>query len=617
MGVYDYKNLSTTESKAWVSDAMAIMLYSYHNLDHGFAAGYQQNGFGVGLPATLVTALLGGTDSQGVIPGVPWNPDSEKLALEAVQKAGWTPISASQLGYTGKVDSRGTFFGEKAGYTTAQVEILGKYDAEGHLKEIGVSFRGTSGPRENLIGDAIGDIINDVMAALGPKDYAKNYTGAAFGNLLGDVAAFAQAHGLTGKDVLVSGHSLGGLAVNSLADLSASQWSGFYTDANYIAYASPTQSSTDKVLNIGYENDPVFRALDGSTFNLSSVGVHDVQQESATNNIVSFNDHYASATWNVLPFSILNIPTWISHLPSGYSDGMGRILGSAFYDLTEKDSTIIVANLSDPARGNTWVQDLNRNAEPHTGSTFIIGSDRDDLIQGGQGSDYLEGRAGNDTFRDGGGYNVILGGQGSNSLHLQQSIKDFSFAHDGAGTLYVRDAQGGISLTRDIDTLVSKEPGLLWGLFKDEVSHSVTANGLLAGGNLTAYASSVNGSAANDTLVARATGDWLFGQDGDDVLVGGAGNDTFVGGAGNDVMQSGGGSDTFVFNGAFGQDRISGYEAGDKLLFIGVQDAGAGYDYSQHLSQVGSDTLLKVGDSSVTLVGVGLGQVGGEGIVFA
>lgn len=616
MGIYDYKNLGTTESKALVSDAMAIMLYSYHNLDHGFAAGYQQNGFGAGLPATLVTALLGSTDSQGVIPGVPWNPDSEQLALEAVQKAGWTPISASQLGYTGKVDERGTFFGEKAGYTTAQVEILGKYDADGQLTQIGVSFRGTSGPRETLISDSIGDVISDLMAAFGPQDYAKNYVGQAFGNLLGDVAAFAQAHGLTGQDVLVSGHSLGGLAVNSLADLSTSQWSGFYSSANYIAYASPTQSSTDKVLNIGYENDPVFRALDGSTFTSASVGVHDAPQESATNNIVSFNDHYASAAWNVLPFSILNIPTWISHLPTGYGDGMGRILDSAFYDLTEKDSTIIVANLSDPARSNTWVQDLNRNAETHTGSTFIIGSERDDLIQGGQGNDYLEGRAGNDTFRDEGGYNVILGGQGSNTLQLQSSVKDASFVQDGAGTLYVRDAQGAISMTRDIDTLVSKEPGLFWGLLKDEVSHSVTANGLVAGDKLTAYASSTAGTSADDTLTARSSGDWLFGHDGNDVLLGGAGNDTFVGGSGNDWLQSGGGSDTFVFNGAFGHDQISGYDAGDTLVFLGVQGAGEGFDYRQHLSQVGSDTLLEVGDSSVTLVGVNPGQVGGE-FVFA
>lgn len=212
---------------------------------------------------------------------------------------------------------------------------------------------------------------------------------------------------------------------------------------------------------------------------------------------------------------------------------------------------------------------------------------------------------------------MILGGQGSNTLQLQHSVKDFSFAHDGMGALYVRDAQGGISMTRDIGTLVSKEPGLFWGLFKEEVSHSVTANGLLAGNNLTAYASSVKGSAASDTLQARATGDWLFGQDGNDVLVGGVGNDTFVGGADNDVMQSGGGNDTFLFNGAFGQDRISGYDSGDKLVFLGVQGAGTGYDYSQHLSQVGNDTLLKVGDSSVTLVGVGLTQVGGEGFVFA
>lgn len=185
------------------------------------------------------------------------------------------------------------------------------------------------------------------------------------------------------------------------------------------------------------------------------------------------------------------------------------------------------------------------------------------------------------------------------------------------GTLYVRDAHGEISMTRDIGTLVSKESGSFWGLLKDQVSHSVTANGLVSDGHVTAYASAVKGGAANDTLAARATGDWLFGLDGDDVLVGGAGNDTFVGGSGNDVMQSGGGQDTFIFNGAFGQDRISGYDAGDTLVFLGVQGAGAGYDYRQHLSQVGNDTLLKVGDSSVTLVGVGLAQVGGDGLVFA
>ncbi|MGF6221884.1 polyurethane esterase [Pseudomonas sp. YL-218 TE3947] len=617
MGVYDYKNFGTADSKALFSDAMAITLYSYHNLDNGFATGYQQNGFGLGLPATLVTALIGGTDSQGVIPGIPWNPDSEKAALEAVQKAGWTPITAAQLGYDGKTDARGTFFGEKDGYTSAQVEILGKYDAQGHLTEIGIAFRGTSGPREIQIGDSIGDVINDLLAALGPKDYAKNYAGEAFGNLLSDVAAFAQANGLSGKDVLVSGHSLGGLAVNSLADLSSDKWSGFYQDSNYIAYASPTQSSSDKVLNIGYENDPVFRALDGSSFNLSSVGVHDAAKDSTTDNIVSFNDHYASTAWNVLPYSILNIPTWISHLPTGYGDGMTRVLESQFYDLTSKDSTIIVANLSDPARSNTWVQDLNRNAETHKGSTFIIGSDGNDLIQGGKGNDYLEGRDGNDTFRDGGGYNILLGGKGSNVLDLQESVKNFVFANDGAGNLYVRDANGGISITRDIGSIVTKEPGFLWGVFKDDVTHSVTGNGLVTGSNLTQYASSVKGTTGADTLNAHATGDWMFGFDGNDHLLGSTGNDVFVGGAGNDLMESGGGVDTFLFSGAFGQDRVVGYQANDKLVFLGIQGVAPNDDYRAHATAVGQDTLLTFGSDSVTLVGVGLDSLAGSAIVIA
>ncbi|RZI18969.1 polyurethane esterase [Pseudomonas orientalis] len=408
MGIFDYKNLGTEGSKALFADALAITLYAYHNLDHGFAVGYQNNGLGLGLPATLVSALIGGTDAQGVIGGIPWNPDSEKAALDAVHAAGWTPISASALGYTGKVDARGTFFGEKPGYASAQVEVLGKYDDAGTLQEIGIGFRGTSGPRENLISDAIGDVISDLLAAFGPKDYAKNYVGEAFGGLLKNVAEFAGAHGLSGQDVLVSGHSLGGLAVNSMADLSDSKWSGFYKDANYVAYASPTQSGGDKVLNVGYENDPVFRALDGASFNLSSLGVHDKPHESTTDNIVSFNDHYASSLWNVLPFSILNLPTWVSHLPAGYGDGMTRILDSGFYEQMTRDSTVIVANLSDPARATTWVQDLNRNAEAHKGDTFIIGSHGDDLIQGGKGADFIEGGKGNDTIRDSSGHNTFL-----------------------------------------------------------------------------------------------------------------------------------------------------------------------------------------------------------------
>jgi len=615
MAVFDYKDVGSNVSAALFKDALAITLYSYHNLDNGFAVGYQKNGMGTGLPATLVKAVLGGVDSQGVVPGIPWNPDSEKLAREAVEKAGWSPISAQQLGYAGKVDQRGTFFGEKPGYDSAQVEILGKYDADGQLTAIGIGFRGTSGPRESLISDSIGDAISDLLAAIGPADYAKNYTGNAFDSLLGKVAAFAGSQGLAGKDVLVSGHSLGGLAVNSLADLSGDHWSGFYRDASYIAFASPTQSTvTSNVLNIGYENDPVFRALNGSDFSLSSLGVHDANQASATNNIVSFNDHYASVAWNLMPFSIANVSTWVTHLPSGYESGMNRILDSAFYDLTHKDSTIVVANLSNPARENNWVQDLNRNAEKHTGTTLIIGSEGNDLIQGGRGNDFLEGRDGNDSFRDSGGYNIILGGKGVNTLDLQQSLNRVDVVNDGQGTLYVRDNHGGITLARDISLLVSDEPGWL-GLSK-AVSHRVADDGLWAGNSRTDYTHSVNAGPGDSTLKAGDHGDWLLGQGGNDHLLGSAGNDVFIGGAGDDLLESLGGSNTFVFSGHFGNDTLLGYQPADRLVFLGVE-GGHEADYRAYASVSGNDTVLSFGSDSVTLVGVGLASLVGSDIVIA
>ena len=615
MAVFDYKDVGSNVSAALFKDALAITLYSYHNLDNGFAVGYQKNGMGTGLPATLVKAVLGGVDSQGVVPGIPWNPDSEKLAREAVEKAGWSPISAQQLGYAGKVDQRGTFFGEKPGYESAQVEILGKYNPDGQLNAIGIGFRGTSGPRESLITDSIGDAISDLLAAIGPADYAKNYTGNAFDVLLGKVAAFAAGQGLAGKDVLVSGHSLGGLAVNSLADLSGDHWSGFYRDARYIAFASPTQSETTaNVLNIGYENDPVFRALNGSDFSLSSLGVHDAHQPSATNNIVSFNDHYASTAWNLMPFSIANVSTWVTHLPSGYESGMNRIVDSAFYDRTHKDSTIVVANLSNPARENTWVQDLNRNAEKHTGSTLIIGSDGNDLIQGGRGNDFLEGRDGNDTFRDSGGYNIILGGKGINTLDLQQSLNRVDVVNDGQGTLYLRDSHGGITMARDISLLVSDEPGWL-GLSKS-VSHRVADDGLWAGTSRTDYTHSVNAGPGDSTLKAGEQGHWLLGQGGNDHLIGSAGNDVFIGGAGNDLLESVGGTNTFIFSGHFGHDTVLGYQPADSLVFLGVE-GGHEADYRAHATASGQDTVLSFGSDSVTLVGVGLASLAGADIVIA
>lgn len=602
MGIFSLSGFSDAESKALLSDAIALTTYSYHNLDNGLAYGYQHYGFGSGLPLTLIKALVGNTVSQGTLPGLPWNPDSEKAALEKVNAAGWYVISPEALNYQGKTNAQGTYYGETPGYKNNQAEIMGKYDDSGALVQIGIVFRGTSGAREELILDTLGDVWSDLKITFGSEEYVNNYTLNSFGDLLGQVAKYAQEHGLSGSDVVVTGHSLGGGMVNSLAFLSEDNWGGFYSSSAFIAEASPTQyEQTDKVLNMGLENDPVFRALDGSQFTLATLGIHDTSYNSTTDNIVSFNDFYASSYWGLTPFSILNLASWLTHMPFMYEDTLTRILNSEFYSLTERDSTIIVASLSDSYRGSTWVSDLNKAAEKHTGPTFILGSDGDDLISGGSGNDYLEGNAGNDTFRDTGGYNIILGGEGNNTLDLQHALNKSEIAWDGE-TLYLRDQDGGITLASDITTLRSKESFMcFWHQDKD---YQVTSEGLLNGNNITHYADALTGDADNNELTAHSAGSWLFGLDGDDTLTGSdEGYTTFVGAAGNDVLNSRGGHNTFLFSGNFGHDTLYDFDKSDTLVFMAIEGATGG-DYLDFLSMDGDNAVFNFGESSVTLVGV-------------
>ncbi|WP_122299481.1 polyurethanase [Pseudomonas syringae] len=597
MGVFDYKNHTGEASKAKFADA--IMLATYVNEPTGKTLG----------------------------------------------SSGWAPIKAEQLNYQGRVNAEGIFTGNCPA-PTADVVVLGKYE-DGKLVSIGISFRGSGvgGTLEDMIGDNVSNAATAVFAA-----YAKNYVKFAFNDLLGKIALYAQAHGLSGQDVLVTGHSQGGIGVNSLASLSGDNWGGFYKNGNYVSFASPTQSTGSQALNIVYENDPVGRVVPGGPFNWSaSVGVNDSAQAQATNNIVNFNDHYASAVGNnpgaagsiltsvglvaswlkavtdnplagaisnhLAPQSILNPGSWTAHSFDAYVDGFNRVASSEFYNFTHRNSTLIVSNLSSEMRGKTWVEDLNLHAEKHTGSTFIMGTDNNDLLKGGHGNDYLEGRAGDDNFRDGGGYNMVLGGSGHNAYQLQNTIGHFSFANDGDGTLYIRDQYGGITMTRDIGAVVSKPWANTWASI--DLVHKVTAHGLQNIFGLTNYASSAIGDAGDNELTANAFGDWLFGQSGNDHLIGGEGNDVFVGGAGNDLIVSGGGSDTFLFYHAFGNDRIEGYSADTKLVFQGVAGVGQDYSYQAHATAVGSDTQLVFGNNSVTLVGVGLGDINGAGIVIA
>ena len=186
--------------------------------------------------------------------------------------------------------------------------------------------------------------------------------------------------------------------------------------------------------------------------------------------------------------------------------------------------------------------------------------------------------------------------------------------NDGQGTLYVRDAHGGITIARDIGLLVAQETG--WLGSSKAVTHRVADDGLWSGNARIDYAAAVKAGPGDSTLKAGEHGSWLLGQGGNDHLIGSRGNDVFIGGAGDDLLESAGGKNTFVFSGHFGNDTLLGYQATDTLLFLGVE-GGSNGDYRVHASASGHDTVLSFGQDSVTLVGVGLASLAGNDIVIA
>lgn len=111
--------------------------------------------------------------------------------------------------------------------------------------------------------------------------------------------------------------------------------------------------------------------------------------------------------------------------------------------------------------------------------------------------------------------------------------------NDGQGTVYVRDAQGAITLTHDISMLVSEEPN--WLGIRQSVTHRVADDGLWTGNTRSDYTHSVTASTADSMLKAQLKGDWLIGQGGNDHLIGTLGQHVFIGGAGDDLLEAAGG----------------------------------------------------------------------------
>jgi Ca2+-binding RTX toxin-like protein len=129
---------------------------------------------------------------------------------------------------------------------------------------------------------------------------------------------------------------------------------------------------------------------------------------------------------------------------------------------------------------------------------------------------------------------------------------------------------------------------------------------------------SLNGAGGADHLIGGLGGDALSGGDGNDTLeggdgsdslTGGNGNDVYIGGAGNDMLVGGAGNDRFVFATGFDDDTIVTFDANpaggqDRLDISGTGVTSFTFGAAVSVQQAGANTLITIGDDTITLIGV-------------
>lgn len=472
--------------------------------------------------------------------------------------ADWTTLTGQQIGggaYTGETFTNGP----------AAAEVYRKGS------EITVSFRGS---------DGLGDVL-DWPTLLFGNSYIEN-----FDALLNAVRTYASAQGFT--QIFVTGHSLGAAAANILRNVADSRYGGAFSDASFVAFASPKISGNSDILNIGMDNDWIFKRIEYiNIFNPDDFS-------STTDNIFWFNDGaYDNALSGSNPRSLneaLGQATNYPHSSSNHIDAVARITGSEFYDQMSRDSIILVDSTNNP------LIPVGPNTTDATGPIFYLGQDIDDVFIGSAfgdfmeslaGDDYVDAAEGNDRVSLGLGDDGVQGGGGDDTLD------------GGAGqdVAYYADVGAGISVD-----LNQRGVNVTGGGGNDALTEIEDIVGSLQSDTLI-------GDDENNLLVALGGNDSVVGNGGDDTLLSGVGIDTLDGGIGNDVLESNGsaslltggsGEDTFIFS-AGGTHRITDFEDLSDFIMI---DRETPFTFGQlDIAQQGADARVVAGtEVTLTLV---------------
>ena len=289
-----------------------------------------------------------------------------------------------------------------------------------------------------------------------------------FSPLLSAIASTAPA----GATFAFTGGSLGGGATNLMANIADTAYGGRFADATFVAFASPNITNANGILNLGFENDPVYKSV-----NLYG-------------DFASTFDNWLAANAEYMAGNIDGRNPWSMEAHDGdiVLDAFGRLTQSSFSSLMTTDSVVVF----DDNAG--LVQDLGPGRE-NTGA-FYLGQSADDTIYGRSGNDYIEGfdgndtlagNAGNDALAGGLGNDRLIGGAGNDVLAGGAGLDTFVFA-PGFGRDSITDFQVGQDILEIDDAIFATVADLLAHTANDGFGNVVitaNANDVITVENLT------------------------------------------------------------------------------------------------------------------------------------
>ncbi|KAF4513784.1 UNVERIFIED_CONTAM: hypothetical protein B566_EDAN011705 [Ephemera danica] len=235
------------------------------------------------------------------------------------------------------------------------------------------------------------------------------------------------------------------------------------------------------------------------------------------------------------------------------------------------------------ADGTVWTADdvaAYAGSVPTTGSDYLRGSGRPEIIDGLGGNDYASGGWGDDSyvFKPGygqltidefDGYNdtLIFGdGIAPDDLIVRRNNTSLILEVTGTEDRVRVESQFGTWNGNRIERIVFAD-GTEWNIADVEWRLEVPEG---SSGDDNIYGSgrndTINGLAGNDLLDSGAGDDVLDGGSGADEIYGGAGDDVLDGGSGADEIYGGDGNDTYVINADSGYDQITDTEGSNRIV---------------------------------------------------